>query len=144
MRNIKLYHYGKVKNSALAELRDYYQKLLSQQFKLEVISLKDPGERKVNIKDLPAKAGYTVVLSEKGEELDSLEFSSKLYDLFDEHGQVSFVIGNAFGFETEVLEEADLVLSLSMLTLPHEFALVLTLEQLYRASDIFNKGKYHK
>ncbi len=53
-------------------------------------------------------------------------------------------IGGAHGLDDSILREADESLSLSSLTLPHEFARLVLLEQLYRASTILRNEPYHK
>jgi 23S rRNA (pseudouridine1915-N3)-methyltransferase len=58
--------------------------------------------------------------------------------------RISFVIGGPLGLADEILEQAHLKLALSEMTLPHELAKVVLLEQLYRAFTILKGEKYHK
>jgi len=58
--------------------------------------------------------------------------------------KVSFVIGGPLGLSPDCLKRADLVLSLSRLTLTHEMTRLFLLEQLYRACTIKAGEKYHK
>jgi len=58
--------------------------------------------------------------------------------------EMTFVIGGAFGLGTGILERSTLRLSLSAMTLPHEFARLLLAEQLYRAGTILRNEPYHK
>ena len=57
---------------------------------------------------------------------------------------VTFVIGGAFGLGGGVLKRSDLLLSLSAMTLPHDMARLLLVEQLYRAGTISRNEPYHK
>jgi len=57
---------------------------------------------------------------------------------------VTFIIGGAYGLSPAVLERADETLSLSAMTLPHELARLLVVEQLYRAGSILRGEPYHK
>ena len=57
---------------------------------------------------------------------------------------VSFIIGGSYGLSDEVKSRADLRLSMSRMTFPHQMARVILSEQIYRAFEIINNGKYHK
>ena len=84
------------------------------------------------------------ILDEKGKELSTMEFSDFLQKQLNIGGKnMCFVIGGAYGFNDEVKEKTDLIISLSKLTFPHQLARVIFLEQLYRAFTILNNEKYH-
>lgn len=93
---------------------------------------------------IPA-AGYTVVLDERGRPMESLKFAKWLERLTIEqpHG-VAFVLGGDVGLTEAVRERADLLLSLSAMTLPHQLARVVLLEQIYRACTLIRNIPYHK
>jgi 23S rRNA (pseudouridine1915-N3)-methyltransferase len=85
-----------------------------------------------------------VLLDEKGTSLGSRGFSQKVMTLLGSaRGKVVFVVGGAYGVSQEVRARADLTLRLSDMTLPHELALVLLLEQIYRAYTIVSGHPYH-
>jgi 23S rRNA (pseudouridine1915-N3)-methyltransferase len=88
---------------------------------------------------------YTVVLDERGRPMDSLKFAKWLERLtvHQPHG-VTFVLGGDVGVDDCVRERADLVLSLSCMTLPHQLARVILLEQIYRACTLMRNIPYHK
>ena len=110
---------------------------------LELVVCKDPGERKISSTDFQ-KIGYTVVLSDQGQSFDTLKFKEFIVDRFNQEGQITFLIGNAYGLDESALKQADLVLSLSPMTLNHELTFIILLEQLYRILNLHAGGKYHK
>ncbi|MGN6186616.1 MAG: 23S rRNA (pseudouridine(1915)-N(3))-methyltransferase RlmH [Thermoanaerobaculia bacterium] len=89
--------------------------------------------------------GYTTVLDERGQLIDSLKFAKWLERLTTDspHG-VNFVIGGDIGFDESVRKRADKLLALSPMTLPHQFARVILLEQIYRACTLMRNIPYHK
>jgi 23S rRNA (pseudouridine1915-N3)-methyltransferase len=88
---------------------------------------------------------YLVAMWERGDQVDSVTLSKRLEALDHEgHREVVFVIGGANGLAPAVLERADWKLGLSRLTLPHQFARLFLVEQLYRAERIRRKEPYHK
>lgn len=89
--------------------------------------------------------GYTVVLDERGQTLDSLKFAKWIERLtIDSPHGVNFVIGGDVGFDDTVRKRADKLLALSPMTLPHQFARVILLEQIYRACTLMRNIPYHK
>jgi 23S rRNA (pseudouridine1915-N3)-methyltransferase len=91
------------------------------------------------------KSGYTVVLDERGRPMDSLKFAKLLERLtIDQPHGVTFVLGGDAGFDDAVRERADLLLSLSAMTLPHQLARAVLLEQIYRACTLMRNIPYHK
>ncbi len=89
--------------------------------------------------------GYTVVLDERGQLLDSLKFAKWLERLtIDSPNGVTFVVGGDAGFDDSVRRRADQLLSLSMMTLPHVLARVVLVEQIYRACTLMRNIPYHK
>ncbi|KAA3612218.1 MAG: 23S rRNA (pseudouridine(1915)-N(3))-methyltransferase RlmH [Calditrichaeota bacterium] len=93
---------------------------------------------------LPDNA-FFIALDSRGKMLDSPGLASLLNEK-QNYGpaEVVFAIGGAFGFSKEVLQRANMVVSLSEMTFPHELARVILLEQIYRACTILRGEKYHK
>lgn len=90
-------------------------------------------------------AGEVVALTREGKPLASRELAGFMEQLaLRAVGEVSFVIGGAFGLGEEILARSTLKLSLSAMTLPHEVARLLVAEQLYRAGTILRNEPYHK
>jgi len=89
--------------------------------------------------------GLRVVLDERGGMLDSLKFSKWLEKLTIEqpHG-VNFIMGGDLGMDDAVRQAADKLIALSPMTMPHELARVVLLEQIYRACTLMRNIRYHK
>ncbi len=143
---IRIYSFGKIKNAEISSLIDYYSKLVSRYFQVEQVELKEISDRKVALGDIEKyfKNSHNIILSENGKEFSTKEFANKFQSWMNHSQDLNFFIGNAFGFEKAAKEKADLVLSFSQFTFPHEFVKVLLLEQLFRVGDILNNGRYHK
>ncbi len=99
-------------------------------------------EAKAILREL--EAGERVVaLDERGKEWSTEELANFLQAHLPV-GPVAFVIGSDLGLHQEVLARAQFCWSLSRLTLPHELARVLVMEQVYRALDLLAGGSYHR
>ena len=89
--------------------------------------------------------GFTVVLDERGQPMDSLKFAKWLERLtIDQPHGVNFVMGGDAGLDDAVKQRAQKLLKLSDMTLPHQLARVLLLEQIYRACTLMRNIPYHK
>ncbi|KXK27403.1 MAG: Ribosomal RNA large subunit methyltransferase H [candidate division WS6 bacterium OLB20] len=137
MKRITLYRFGPAA-SELRELENHYLKLIARYAKVEVRTLKDPGCI-VSEEHLPA--GDLIILSEHGREYTTAEFSDLVFA--GQQTDLTFVLGNAFGFDAELRKSAKM-LSLSKLTIAHDLAWAVFLEQLYRAGNLHAGGHYHK
>lgn len=91
-----------------------------------------------------AREDVLVALDERGETLGSLDFARRLGRWREEGRRVVFAIGGADGLDPAVIGRAELVLALGRLTLPHELARLLLVEQLYRAHSILVGHPYHR
>ena len=93
---------------------------------------------------LPARASV-IVLDEGGKLQNSDEFAHKLARWRDDGKEaVSFVIGGADGLDPDFIKSADLTLSFSPLTWPHQLVRIMLAEQLYRATTILSGHPYHR
>ncbi|MBN1850723.1 MAG: 23S rRNA (pseudouridine(1915)-N(3))-methyltransferase RlmH [Deltaproteobacteria bacterium] len=89
--------------------------------------------------------GYLVTLDRNGREYDSERLAEWLNQTSIHHpGGITFVIGGPLGLSKEILERADMILSLSKLTLTHEMSRLFLLEQIYRAFTILEGHQYHR
>ena len=87
---------------------------------------------------------YLIVLDVGGAELSSEEFSAKIDTLtVGGRSHIAFLIGGSFGLADEVRRRADLRLSFSHFTLPHQIIRLFLVEQIYRAFKISRGEPYH-
>jgi len=139
---------GKIKDKSNKLLCDDYSKRISFFDKIQILELKDStqkDETNLIIDYVKNHTGKTyILLDEKGDEFDSLQFSKKIKNYFDEQMDIVFIISGALGIEKNKKKLFENKLSLSKLTFPHEIARVLLLEQIYRAYMIMNNRNYHK
>jgi len=76
--------------------------------------------------------------------MSSLDFSKKIKLLAENNAQIYFLIGGPDGLSDFVKKKADLIVSLSDLTFPHQLAKIILTEQIYRSICIMNKHPYHR
>jgi len=114
----------------------HYQKLLGHRTRVEVVEVREDEDVQRRI---PARA-FTSLLAVDGKAYDSEGFARFLEQRRLAALDLCFVIGGAYGLQ---LETADHRLSLGPLTLPHQLARVVLLEQLFRASKILAGEPYH-
>ena len=87
---------------------------------------------------------FTVSLDENGSPWSSKDLSENLSKWMQSFPKVTFIIGGADGLDKKIIEDSNLVWSLSKLTLPHNLVKIILVEQLYRASTILNNHPYHR
>ncbi|HEX3046943.1 MAG TPA: 23S rRNA (pseudouridine(1915)-N(3))-methyltransferase RlmH [Bacillota bacterium] len=159
MNRIRIIAVGKVKETYLLQALQEYEKRLRPYLKLEFEEvgdlpcpekaspaqeeqvLKQEGELiqgRLNPKD------YLVVLDRQGQEMTSIEFADFLNQRISFGETVTFVIGGSLGLTKNIIQRAQLKLSFSRLTFPHQLFRVILLEQIYRAVKINRGEKYHK
>ncbi len=158
--NITLYTVGKIKENFYRQAIEEYTKRLGRYCRLRIVEVADEktpdhaspaveaqirqkeGERLLKqIKD----GTYLVALAIEGKKMDSIAFAEKIQQL-GLHGtsEIGFVIGASLGLSDSVLSRADMKLSFSDLTFPHQLMRVILLEQIYRAYRIISNEPYHK
>lgn len=123
-----------------------YAKRLERYTRLELLYLKESSQAQEGQRLLEASVGYKrVVLDERGQMVDTQALKARLEDwaMQAERG-VAFLIGGAEGHAQVVRDQADWTLALSKLTLQHELALVVLLEQLYRVETLKRGVPYHR
>jgi 23S rRNA (pseudouridine1915-N3)-methyltransferase len=136
---------GKTKNSAIQSLSNEYLERLRQFAEAEGVALKDEAA----LLKLCGHLGKStrrrlVLLDSRGKQLSSEELAGFLREQQDRNpAPLVFAIGPADGFREELLRKADFVLSIGKMTLAHELARVVLLEQVYRAFTILKRHPYH-
>jgi len=115
---------------------NHYQKLIARHTRLELIEVRE--DERVS-RRLPER-GFVSLLDSGGEQMDSVAFSRFLEQRRQSGRDLCFVVGGPFGLE---LTDVDHRLSLGAITLPHQLARVVLLEQLYRGHKILAGEPYH-
>ena len=151
---------GKVKERYLRDAIDEYRKRLSRFAKVDVIEVADEktpehasdtlnaqikekeGERILkHLRD----GAFVVALAIEGDQLTSEQLAARIAQ-WGLHGvsHLQFVIGGSLGLDPRVLRRANMMLSFSKMTFPHQLMRVILLEQIYRAFKINAHEPYHK
>lgn len=137
-----------------------YKKRLSATCKVSEVQFKEeklsgePSEKEIEkalikegerIKAETGERSITVAMCIEGKQMSSPELAEYLDRKATEgFSEINFIIGSSYGLSPEIKNKADLKLSMSKLTFPHQLARVMLYEAVYRATEI-NKGtKYHK
>ncbi len=151
---------GKIKEKYFTGAVEEYAKRLSRFCRLELVEVADEKtpdgagwaqELQIRIKEgerilqkLPGSS-FVVALAIDGRMLDSVELSRQM-ERWNVNGisHITFVIGGSLGLSPQVLERADMKLSFSKMTFPHQLMRVILLEQVYRSYMIRSGAPYHK
>ena len=136
---------GKTKNPAIQSLTDEYVKRLRQFAEVEGVSLKDETALlKLCGRDGRGARRGLVLFDSRGRQLSSEEFAQFLRERQERNPvPMVFAIGPADGVSETALKQADSVVSLGKMTIAHELARVVVLEQIYRAFTILKGHPYH-
>lgn len=144
--------FGKMRSAELSAAAGEYFKRLRKYTSAEVLDIKEergesPAARRREAQRLAGslrEGDFLVLCDERGRQLSSRE----LADLLAKReragrGRSVFLVGGPYGVDESLRARADLVLSLGRLTLPHEIARLVLVEQIYRAFTILRGEKYH-
>ncbi len=148
--------FGRTAESFFCESEQHYLRRIAPFAKVEWKELK--AEKIVsntspeNIKEAEAKRffeifperNYLIVCDVQGKQFSSEDFAKKLEQIRQTHSGITLVIGGALGLSKSILEKANLRLSLSLATFPHDLFRTMLLEQVYRAFMIIGNREYHK
>ena len=143
---------GKSKFKEYQKLQDLYAKRLKHYCKFDIREFKELKSK--NAQELKIKEGqqflseinsseFLILLDETGKQYKSRALATELQKLMNRSQNITFLIGGAYGVSEEVFNRSDLTLSLSKMTLTHDMARTLLLEQVYRAHTIIRGEKYH-
>lgn len=140
-RNVRVISIGRTRRGPLREIEDDYLLRISRFAPIERVAV-PASQRSSAVERRRDEAGLLraaipercvpIALDSRGEALTSAEFGSRLVR-WRERGEVVFLVGGPDGFDPSILESGLTSVSLGPMTLPHELALVVLLEQLYRA-----------
>lgn len=151
---------GKIKEKYFTDAIDEYSKRLSKYCKLNIIEVKDEKTKENAsvteediVKETEGKrilekisdSSKVIALAIEGVEYDSIELAKQLESYrVSGTSDLTFIIGGSLGLHKTVLDRADLKLSFSKMTFPHQLMRVILLEQIYRSFRIINNEPYHK
>lgn len=157
---ITLITVGKIKERFYREAVAEYEKRLSRYCKLEIVQVEDdktPDKAGTALDDAVRRKeaerilryvreeAYVVTLEIQGKMYDSEGFAGKIDRLANRGiSHIQFIIGGSLGLHEDVCKRADLAVSFSKMTFPHQLMRVILLEQIYRAFRIINGEPYHK
>lgn len=160
MLNIKIIAIGKIKEKFFQEAIKEYIKRLNRFCKLEIIELieekiPDNASKKEeeNIKNMECERilskikdkDFVICLSPSGKKLSSENFASFINkESINGINSFVFVIGGSLGISDNALKKANLILSFSDMTFPHQLFRIILLEQIYRSFKINSNETYHK
>lgn len=146
---------GKTKDLYLQEGVSDYVKRIQRYVPFQIITLPDiRSSKKADInqlKEMEAESvlmrikprDFVVLLDERGTSFTSVNFARYLQELEGRTGQITFIIGGAYGFADSVYQRANARISLSDMTFSHQMVRLIFLEQLYRAYTIQRGEPYH-
>ena len=159
MLNIRFITLGTLKEQYLRDAAAEYEKRLGAFCRFELIGLKEerlgdaPSENEIKnaleresakiLEQIPQRA-YCIAMCVEGKQLSSEELAQRLALVANETSDICFIIGSSFGLSDSVKQRADMRLSISKLTFPHQLMRVILLEAVYRAFNIQRGTKYHK
>lgn len=159
MMNVRFITLGTLKEGYLREAAAEYGKRLGAFCRFENIQLKeerlpeDPSENEIRavlakegeriLAEIPPRS-YCVAMCVEGKQLSSEELAARIETVANETANICFIIGSSFGLADTVKQRADMRLSVSKLTFPHQLMRVVLLEAVYRAFNIQRGTRYHK
>ena len=132
----------------------HYERLLSRQARIESVELREAGGDQARRAQVLAREAEQIAaripagaclcaLDRQGSALSSTELAGWLERRRGEGRDLCFVVGGPFGLDRSVIERAHSTLSFGPVTLPHQLARVVLLEQLFRAHKILAREPYH-
>lgn len=145
MQKITFVVVGKIKESFYREAMSEYLKRLSRFANTQVKEIAENSSLETEADDiLRAVKGYVIALCVEGEKLSSEGLAKKMKTCTDAGKDITFVIGSSCGLSERVKSAADMRLSFSDMTFPHQLMRVILAEQVYRAFMINSGSTYHK
>ncbi len=153
MLGIKIILVGRIRRGFRKEAFDYYLQKVKKYTRVELAVVKDIKESNIPLRlekeaDLVleriAPKDLVIALDHKGKPLTSVDFSARLGKWQEDPGRSTcLIVGGAYGLSERVKSGADMLMSFGPMTLPHELAAIILVEQLYRALTIQKGHPYH-
>ena len=157
MINLNVVCVGNVKETSFKEAINEYLKRITKFANIKIVEVKEEriskNPTKAEIENvveeegkriLSHRRGVVVVCDGGGKMLTSMELANKLEKVESSFSTITFVIGGSYGLSDLVKSKANLLLSFSAFTFPHQLFRIMLLEQIYRAYTIVNNITYHK
>ena len=159
MIGVKIITVGTLKESYLRDAAAEYEKRLGAFCRFETVQLKeeklpdDPSDTEIQkalereaiqIEKSISPRAYRIAMCVEGNQLSSEELAERIGKIEQTAGEIVFIIGSSFGLSDSVKRSADMRLSVSKMTFPHQLMRVLLLEGVYRAFNIRKGTRYHK
>lgn len=157
---IRIISVGKLKEKYLVDGIQEYVKRISGYAHVELIEVADEripdrpslademivkSKEGRRVLDKVKQDDYMILLDVHGQEMDSIQFAEKIKDcMINGKSTIDFVIGGSLGHGEDVLTRANLRVSFSQMTFPHQLMRLILTEQIYRAFKIINNETYHK
>lgn len=144
---------GKLKEKSLKDLESEYSKRLTRYAKINIIELKDSKDNDINlaikqesklILDKIDDKSFVILLDIKGKMLSSDDLSKEINKITQTNAKITFIVGGSNGVSMDVKNKANMSLSFSPMTFPHQLFRIMLLEQIYRSLAILNNSPYHK
>lgn len=151
---VHLWAMGASSDAWVTEGEDLYRKRIDRYLPFEYKCIQPSKSNQKNVvlaeeakwllQQFDASASRVILLDEKGPQLTSVNFATKLETWRQgSHKRLIFVIGSAYGFDQKVYDRSDELLGISAMTLPHQLCRLMMLEQIYRACTILRGESYH-
>jgi 23S rRNA (pseudouridine1915-N3)-methyltransferase len=153
---IRLLISGKIDNKNADALAELYLKRIKHYLPITVEIIKPEKIKSLSSAEILNREGakflerlkesdFTIVMDKDGKQIMSEDFSKLFIRLAGQSTkQITFIVGGPLGLSSKVKLKANQNLSFSKMTFPHELAIVMLLEQIYRAQSILRGEKYHK
>ena len=136
---------GKFKSAELSALTASYLKLAGKFASIEQIELREPQDDALaRLLEKRGSRVFLTLLDERGKLFTSLDLAKRVDKIKDgSHSEWLIAVGGAHGYDAELKKRAQLLWSLSPLTMAHELATAVAAEQLFRALSILHNHPYH-
>ena len=159
MIKVTLIALGKLKEKYLRDAVEEYEKRLSRYCNLQVVEIEPvklpekPSQNEISnalereaeeiLKRTPSNSEVYALCIE-GKEISSEDFAKKIKNCANMGKSLVFIIGSSYGLSEKIKSMANVKLSVSLMTFPHQLFRVMLLEQIYRAFKINEGSAYHK